>query len=112
MMYSIMLTEGDILDRLSILKVKQENWLGVDYLPFDRYIKANPAYESHPQFQNLLEINRSLWDLENRVREAHRLLDHDRVVQLSAKIIAINKKRYLVKQSLDGDNWEKKNYAG
>lgn len=111
-MTPILLTDGDILDRLSILNVKRLHEVEVDYLPFDRYVRANPDYVFDPLYLELEQVNMKLWDLEDAIREAHSARKLTTVMELSRNIIDLNKTRSEIKSKIDGKVTEHKKYAG
>jgi len=110
-MYSAMLTEGDILDRLSILEVKRRNGHKVDLLPFDRYIRANHKYETYEAYVKLVEVNEKLWSLENTIRTCHNNSQWDCVTACSRAIIKLNAERAAIKKGIDGEISEVKVYV-
>lgn len=112
-MTPVLLTRGDILDRLSIMEIKSNNGLDIDYLPFDRFINCWPQYQDEAAYKELKEVNNSLWILEDRIRDAHNAddLDTSQVTFLSAAIIQHNWNRSEIKKSIDGENAEPKKYA-
>lgn len=111
-MTPVMLTDGDILDRLSIIHLKKAHGLEEDTLPFDRWIANNPDYATSRDFVDLFGVNQLLWRTEDAIRIAHSEGDIGEIVRLSKQVITENARRAEIKRRIDGERAEKKKYAG
>lgn len=102
MLLSANVSAGDFLDRLSILKIKQNFGLEVQ-LEIEEYEKQLHLFEQRglKYFLNLLfEINNAMWDLEDAKRNEvkRNTEDYDNVSEL---ITQLNDIRFQVKKRVD-----------
>jgi len=110
MNFSVETTLGEILDRLSILEIKQSKGMDVctrDLAPF------KSGFDE--LYQELVDVNSTLWDMEDDIRLAHQEGDVDGVVELSKKIIDNNAHRAMIKKKINdkiGQVNEPKHYTG
>jgi len=103
---------GDLLDRLSILFIKQENLTGdkLEYVKeeLEKYLCV--MYKLGDEFNDktkqyllkLKEINKELWKLEDEVRAYIKDKDFgDEYILITQKIHATNNKRVKLKNEID-----------
>ena len=65
------ISNGELLDRMSILEIKKLNMINADNLANveAEFLKLNPGViEIKVLYLELAKVNRILWDLENKVR--------------------------------------------
>lgn len=108
--YPARLTKGDALDRLSILHIKHDKGMMVAFDDFADFRDMIPAYDDNKYFQELLRINRILWNLEDDIRQAHEVGNKDLIVEMSRDIIEYNRQRAEIKKAIDGIDAEPKKY--
>jgi hypothetical protein len=107
--FSIQVSPGELLDKLSILKIKLEKindttaqvFLKKEYelLSNNEVFKINNI---STLYNDLLEINKQLWDLENKVRrlEKDQIFDSE-FLNAARSIYKFNDKRALVKKEIN-----------
>ncbi len=111
MMYHAPISAGDLLDRLSILSIK------VARLPKEKADIAFVEYEAlqnagasqlleddqvHELYDELVEINEMLWDVENSVRIYHKAKNYGLgFVQEARKVAPYNDDRAKIKLSIN-----------
>lgn len=114
---------GEIVDKLSILSIKKQNIS--DKSKLDNVIKEhdylnNIVFEDlkieYEDFRDMLEINSSLWDIEDnlRIKEKSKLFDEE-FIQLARSVYYTNDKRASIKKRINqkyGSNFsEEKSYS-
>lgn len=103
---------GELLDKISILEIKQERISDADALVnVRRELEAltgafDEAAVDHPDLADLREtlrtINETLWDIEDRIRskEAHETFDED-FIELARAVYQTNDRRSEVKREIN-----------
>jgi len=115
-MISIRISPGEAYDRLSILQVKlnkisdpvkldkvriqyRELWSDIE-----RYNETNEVLleTNHEYYNNLIDINTRLWDVEDDIRECESKHDFsDTFIQLARSVYHINDERHRAKLLID-----------
>lgn len=108
-MYSIKVSPGELCDKLSILKIKLEkiedsNALSFVQKEYDILNNHNVLINDNVVmlYNELYEINKQLWDLENKVRK----LEHDQMfgeefIDTARSIYRLNDKRAFIKKQIN-----------
>lgn len=100
---------GEIVDKLSILSIKKENIIDESKLinvvkEYD-YLK-NIVFEElkieKEDFQEMVKINKSLWDIEDFLREKEKLkLFDDKFIELARSVYYTNDERASIKKRIN-----------
>jgi len=100
---------GEIVDKLSILLIKKQNIS--DKSKLDNVIKEyeylkNIVFEDlkieEEDFIDMIEINSSLWDIEDNLRDKEKSKTFDEeFVQLARSVYYTNDKRALIKKRIN-----------
>ncbi len=107
----IEVSNGELLDKVTILQIKLANITDSDKLSnvkqeFDElYPYANAIVEEYglqTQFNQLHQINNTLWNVEDSIREKERLKEFDATfVELARNVYFTNDKRAHVKKQIN-----------
>lgn len=105
----IEVSNGEILDKLSILEIKMEKITDKEKKEnirkeFDLLVEAASAILSreHELYQSLLEVNRRLWDIEDRIRELERKKDFGSAFIETARAVYFeNDRRAAIKKKIN-----------
>ena len=117
-------SNGELMDKYSILLIKKEFikdneklnkvQIEIDYLePFIQ--KLENAYEVKELFNNLISINKELWNIEDsiRIKEKNQEFD-DKFIQIARSVYFTNDKRAYIKNEINkisgSDIFEVKSY--
>lgn len=107
----IEVSHGEIVDKLTILQLKRENITDPGKL-----VNINKEYDyllsvveedlgiptSPPDYLELLEVNRSLWIIEDDIRERERTKEFDSTfIQLARDVYYTNDKRAELKKNIN-----------
>ena len=106
----IEVSNGDLVDKVSILRIKlkrissSEKLLNIKKefdLLYDKMVSIAITEES-AEYQRLLEINKGLWDIEDRIpqKESKKNFD-DEFIKLARKVYIENDKRSEVKRKIN-----------
>ena len=106
----IEVSNGDLVDKVSILRIKlkrissSEKLLNIKKefdLLYDKMVSIAITEES-AEYQRLLEINKRLWDIEDRIRykESEKKFD-DEFIDLARQVYIENDKRSEVKREIN-----------
>lgn len=101
---------GEIVDKLSILQIKTENITDNDklknitkeylYLHEIVFSKLNISHDD--QYVRLLEVNRELWDIEDKIRDKERDKEFDsEFIELARSVYFTNDKRAEIKKEIN-----------
>jgi len=101
---------GEIVDKLSILQIKRENitdetkLVNVNnefhYLHEIVFAKLNISHDD--QYLRLLNVNRELWDIEDRIRDKERVKEFDdEFIELARSVYVTNDKRAEIKKEIN-----------
>jgi hypothetical protein len=124
----IEVSNGEILDKHTILKIKLEKItdpikvanLNKEWMVLTPIVQEIVGLCSndliHLAYQDMLEVNRRLWQIEDEIRECERNNDFgDEFIKLARAVYWTNDDRNLVKKKIDaltGSNLtEEKSYA-
>lgn len=105
----IEVSNGEILDKLSILEIKMEKITDEEKKEnirkeFDLLVEAASAILSreHELYQSLLEVNRKLWDIEDRIRELERNKDFGSAfIETARAVYYENDRRAAIKKKIN-----------
>jgi hypothetical protein len=118
----IEVSNGEIVDKLTILLIKKENITDMQKLEniTNEIVKIGSASDSiisrtSEEFINLYEVNKRLWQIEDSIREKERLQQFDKeFIELARSVYFTNDKRAEIKRSINnisGSNlFEEKSY--
>ena len=101
---------GEIVDKLSILQIKTEKITDNDkltnvtkeylYLHEIVFSKLNISHDE--QYMRLLEVNRELWDIEDKIRDKERDKEFDSdFIELARSVYFTNDKRAEIKKEIN-----------
>jgi hypothetical protein len=124
MMMKIDISVGELVDKLTILSIKLGNITDEEKLKNIRHeytllLKSMESVGISPDsgsFRRLLEINRRLWDIEDKIRLKKRRQEFDdEFIQLARSIYIENDKRAQVKREINSETGsdiiEEKDYS-
>lgn len=105
----IEVSNGEIVDKLTIIEIKLENITNELKLANLRaeHDVLNVAVESlisksHPLYLELLDINKKLWVIEDRIRELEKAKDFgDEFIQVARSVYFTNDLRSEVKRKIN-----------
>ena len=99
---------GELLDKISILKIKSEKLSDPEklkHINHELYVLSKETYDipnSEPWIERLVEVNSKLWDIEDRIREKERDNQFDdEFVQVARSVYFTNDKRFEVKNEIN-----------
>jgi hypothetical protein len=106
----IEVSDGEIVDKLSILQIKKENITDVDklsninkeylYLHEIVFSKLNISHDD--DYIKLLEVNRKLWVIEDRIRDKERDNQFDdEFIELARSVYHTNDIRSNIKKEIN-----------
>jgi len=101
---------GEIVDKLSILQIKKENITDETklenvnkefiYLHAIVFAKLNVSHDD--DYLRLLEVNRELWDIEDKIRDKERDQEFDiEFIELARSVYFTNDKRAEIKKEIN-----------
>lgn len=101
---------GEIVDKLSILDIKKDNIVDEtklsnvkkEYLYLHEIVfsKLNISYDDY--YVRLLEVNKSLWDIEDKIRDKERDKEFDsEFIELARSVYYTNDKRSEIKKEIN-----------
>jgi len=105
----IEVSNGEIADKLTIVEIKLENIkdekklvnLRAEFAVLDEAVSKIIA-KDHPLYQELLTINKQLWDIEDRIRELEKAKDFGaEFVEVARSVYFTNDKRSEVKRKIN-----------
>jgi len=105
----IEVSNGEIADKLTIIEIKLENIkdekklvnLKAEFAVLDEAV-AKIIAKDHPLYQELLTINKQLWDIEDRIRELEKAKDFGaEFVEVARSVYFTNDKRSDVKRKIN-----------
>jgi hypothetical protein len=120
------ISNGELVDKLTILKIKEEKILDKDKLQNIKneidelsplYIKILENKNISYLFEELMMINLHLWDIEDSIREKERKKEFDEdFVSLARSVYFQNDKRASIKKHINTETGsfliEEKSYSG
>lgn len=100
---------GEIVDKLSILQIKKENISDVNKLynvnnefSYLHNIVFNDLKIDENDYNNLLIINKILWDIEDHIRKKEKDNSFDNeFIDLARKVYITNDKRSVIKKEIN-----------
>ncbi|AGE51386.1 hypothetical protein PBCVCviKI_079R [Paramecium bursaria Chlorella virus CviKI] len=102
---NIPISLGEAYDRLSILNIKKERFVDPKKLEYvTREIETLPSVESEytELFNQLLDVNKSLWNVEDSLRELEtRKKFDDEFIFLARSVYKLNDKRFELKNKIN-----------
>jgi len=105
----IEVSNGEIVDKLTIIEIKLANItdaqklvnLQCEYEILNQAV-GSLVQKDHPLYQELLEINKKLWNIEDRIRELEKIKDFgDEFVQVARAVYFTNDLRSDVKRRIN-----------
>lgn len=118
----IEVSDGEVVDKLTIVEIKLLNIrdeqklanLKKEFEVLDQAV-GNILSKTHPLYNELLEINKKLWDIEDKIRECERKKDFSqKFIELARSVYFTNDKRSEVKRRINevtnSDLKEEKSY--
>lgn len=118
----IEVSNGEIADKLTIIEIKLENIkdekkltnLRNEFCVLDAAVSKIIA-KDHPLYQELLKINKQLWNIEDRIRELEKAKDFGpEFIEVARSVYFTNDKRSDVKRQINeltgSDLIEEKSY--
>ncbi|MGV8134223.1 MAG: DUF6165 family protein [Mangrovibacterium sp.] len=118
----IEVSDGEVVDKLTIVEIKLLNIkdeqklanLKKEFEVLDKAVR-NILSKTHPLYNELLEINKKLWDIEDKIRECERKKDFgQKFIELARSVYFTNDKRSEVKRRINevtnSDLKEEKSY--
>ena len=105
----IEVSNGEIVDKLTIIEIKLENIkdeqklvnLKAEFDVLDQAVKSIIA-KDHPFYRELLNINKQLWDIEDRIRELEKAKDFGaEFIEVARSVYFTNDKRSEVKRQIN-----------
>jgi len=110
-MIQIPISIGELLDKLSILTIKSFKILDKEKARMVRnelrlLSPLADKYMSDPKtedlYTDLLTVNISLWDIEDRIREYEKMqLFDDGFIQLARRVYQVNDERFIIKNKIN-----------
>lgn len=107
---NIEVSHGEIVDKLSILNIKKDNIIDEEklvninkeflYLHEIVFSKLNINYDE--DYVSLLEINKKLWDIEDKIRDKEREKQFDEeFIELARSVYHTNDVRSKIKKDIN-----------
>ena len=124
---NIPISYGELLDKLTILEIKQEKIsnqeklknINNEYSELDevaKYLKNIDKVKYENFYKKLFEVNLSLWEIEDKIRilEKNKNFDSE-FVELARKVYFTNDKRFEIKSEINkhfgSEFFEEKQYV-
>jgi hypothetical protein len=101
---------GEIVDKLSILQIKKENItdetklenVNKEFLYLHEIVFAKLNVSHDDDYLRLLDVNKSLWDIEDRIRDKERDKEFDDIfIGLARSVYVTNDKRAEIKKEIN-----------
>jgi len=98
---------GELIDKITILEIKEERIADESKrVNVEKELEALRSIEvpnvSTDLVDELREVNRSLWDIEDAIREKERMSEFDeRFVELARSVYFTNDRRSRIKRSIN-----------
>jgi hypothetical protein len=105
----IEVSNGEIVDKLTIIEIKLENIkdeqklvnLNAEFAVLDEAVSSIIA-KDHPLYQELLSVNKQLWNIEDRIRELEKAKDFGpEFIKFARSVYFTNDKRSEVKRQIN-----------
>jgi len=96
---------GELIDKITILQIKSEHtdneYVHKELQDLTKIAKDLGVYQEN-YIEELLEVNRKLWDIEDRLRELENLWRFDdEFVDLARQVYTTNDKRAKIKKQIN-----------
>lgn len=105
MKITIPVSVGELLDKISILEIKSmftSNEYVLKELEELNQIKNTITQFTHEYMNELREVNKKLWNIEDKLRELERKKDFgEKFVELARSVYIINDKRAEIKRKIN-----------
>jgi len=121
---NIEISIGEIVDKLSILNIKKDKItdstklenIAKEFLYLHEIVFSQLNIDYHEDYLSLFEINKSLWDIEDKLRDKERNKEFDNeFIELARSVYFTNDRRADLKKSINlkyNSNFiEEKSYA-
>ena len=124
---NIPISYGELVDKLTILEIKQQKIVNQDklkninneYLELDevaKYLKNIDMIEYENFYKKLLEVNLGLWEIEDKIRILEKDKNFDsEFIELARKVYFTNDKRFEIKSEINkhfgSEFFEEKQYV-
>ena len=102
---------GELIDKLSILQVKKRKIIEdqkLEYInkEFEMLYNLSAGYLNHQEIENsfheLVEVNSTLWDVEDKLREYEKIKSFPQhFIELARKVYYTNDKRFEIKNKIN-----------
>lgn len=99
---------GELLDKISILRIKSEKLSDPEklkHVQHELYALTKETYDvsnSEPWIEKLVKINSELWDIEDKIREKERESQFDsEFIEIARSVYFTNDKRFEVKNEIN-----------
>lgn len=105
----IEVANGEVVDKLTIIEIKIQNIkderklsnIKKEFDVLDEAVRSILS-KAHPLYKELLEINKKLWDIEDRIRECERRKDFGQeFTELARSVYFTNDQRSEVKRKIN-----------
>ncbi len=105
----IEVSNGEIADKLTIIEIKLQEIkdekklqnLRAEFEVLDAAVKSIIA-KDHELYQELLKVNKELWDIEDRIRELERAKDFGaEFIEVARAVYFTNDKRSVIKRQIN-----------
>jgi hypothetical protein len=109
-MIEIYVSIGEILDRISILKIKKEKILDKNKLEKINIelneLEKKVVYDNFLEikFKNLLEVNKNIWEYEDLIRKSIKNNNFDAIIKNAILICRNNDLRFEIKKEINEKN--------
>jgi hypothetical protein len=105
----IEVSNGEIIDKLTIIEIKLENITNPEKLEHLKNewgvlekVSEEIIAKSHPLYQELLGLNRKLWDIEDQIRDLEQQKDFGAdFIELARLVYFTNDKRAEAKRKIN-----------
>ena len=100
---------GELIDKITILEIKQVYMTGIKLKNVDKELKLlkNLIQDKNLEIDidlinNLKEVNKNLWNIEDKIRMKERYQEFDRdFIELARSVYKVNDKRSSIKKEIN-----------
>ena len=100
---------GELIDKITILEIKEKNILGEklknvskELKMLKQLIEINNIKITNKLISELRNVNQSLWDIEDKIREKERLKEFDNeFIEIARSVYIQNDKRCDIKKQIN-----------
>jgi hypothetical protein len=106
----IEVSNGEIIDKLTILSIKMDNIkdasklknINQEYKLLKEAATELGITEDHELYKKLMDINKRLWIIEDKIRECERNKDFgERFIELARSVYITNDERSIIKKEIN-----------